>query len=255
MSGPVNKILVVEDDLGVRAIVKEILSREGMQAVAVGDGEEALERLRRSGPFDALVLDLMLPGKMDGFSVCREVRRGLAGKTNTDLPVVMLTARDDETSVVVGLEVGADDYVTKPFKPRELVSRLRAHLRRRSMDSRRPITENDRLVFPGLEIDLYGHRVLADGEEVELTAKQFDVLSLLASCPGRVYSRQQIMDHLWGGVFFGHVKAADVHIQHVRKKIEPDPKNPLYIQTVRGIGYKFSADLVGESSSANGSTS
>jgi DNA-binding response OmpR family regulator len=148
----------------------------------------------------------------------------------------MVTARDDETSVVVGLEVGADDYVTKPFSPRQLVSRVRAHLRRRRLDSRHP---ERKLEFPGLTIDLIRREVLADGRSVELTSREFEVLALLASHPGRVYHREQIMAHLWGGDFYGEARAADVHVQHIRKKIEPDPKNPRYLQTVRGIGYRF----------------
>jgi DNA-binding response OmpR family regulator len=175
---------------------------------------------------------------MDGICVCQELRNG--DSPSTDAPVLILTARDDETSVVVGLEVGADDYVTKPFRPRELVSRVRAHLRRRRLDSRAaPQEERSTLEFAGLQVDLFGRQVLADGESVELTAKEFDVLLLLASHPGRVYSREQIMRHLWNGEFFGEARAADVHIQHIRKKIEADPKNPRYIQTVRGAGYKF----------------
>jgi DNA-binding response OmpR family regulator len=230
-----SRILIVEDDPAVRDVVEYALSREGMKTETASDGEEALQSLRAAGPFDLVVLDVMLPG-MDGISVCQELRNG--DSPSTDAPVVMLTARDDETSVVVGLEVGADDYVTKPFRPRELVSRVRAHLRRRRLDSKAP-QEQNALEFPGLRVDLFGRQVFADGGPVELTAKEFDVLSLLASHPGRVYGREQIMRHLWNGEFFGEARAADVHVQHIRKKIEPDPKNPRYVQTVRGAGYKF----------------
>jgi len=230
------RILIVEDDPAVRDVVEHALSREGMETQTASDGEKALESLSAARPFDLVVLDVMLPG-MDGISVCQELRNG--DSPSTDAPVVMLTARDDETSVVVGLEVGADDYVTKPFRPRELVSRVRAHLRRRRLDSNALPQEHNRLEFPGLSVDLFGRQVLADGEPVELTAKEFDVLSLLASHPGRVYSREQIMRHLWNGEFFGEARAADVHVQHIRKKIEPDPTNPRYVQTVRGAGYKF----------------
>jgi two-component system alkaline phosphatase synthesis response regulator PhoP len=230
------RILIVEDDPAVRDVVEHALSREGMKTETASDGEEALESLRAAGPFDLVVLDVMLPG-IDGISVCQELRNG--DSPSTDAPVVMLTARDDETSIVVGLEVGADDYVTKPFRPRELVSRVRAHLRRRRLDSKVPPQEQNTLEFQGLRVDLFGRQVFADGAPVELTAKEFDVLSLLASHPGRVYGREQIMRHLWNGEFFGEARAADVHIQHIRKKIEPDPKNPRYVQTVRGAGYKF----------------
>jgi two-component system alkaline phosphatase synthesis response regulator PhoP len=233
----VAKILVVEDDPAVRDVVEHALSREGMETMTVENGEEALERLRGE-PFDLVVLDVMLPG-IDGISVCRELR---ADGENGDIPVVMLTARDDEINVVVGLEVGADDYVTKPFSPRELVSRVRAHLRRRSLDARKAeasSTAQKRLEFPGLTVDLLRRQVVLDGKEVELTAREFDVLALLASHPGRVYSREQIMRHLWDGDFFGEARAADVHVQHIRHKVEPDPKNPRYVRTVRGAGYRF----------------
>jgi DNA-binding response OmpR family regulator len=233
------RVLIVEDDPAVRDVVEHALSREGMETETASDGERALESLHAAKPFDLIVLDVMLPG-MDGISVCQELRN--SDSPSSDAPVVMLTARDDETSVVVGLEVGADDYVTKPFRPRELVSRVRAHLRRRRLDSKNLPKENNRLEFPGLQVDLFGRQVFVENREVELTAKEFDVLALLASHPGRVYSREQIMRHLWNGEFFGEARAADVHVQHIRKKIEPDPKNPRYVQTVRGAGYKF-ADI------------
>lgn len=233
------RILIVEDDPAVRDVVEHALSREGMDTTTAGDGETALERLRGSDPFDLVVLDVMLPG-MDGVSVCREIRGGEAGANNKTVPILMLTARDDEMSVVVGLEVGADDYVTKPFNPRELVSRARAHLRRSRMNV--SAEEQQRLEFPGLELDLLRREVTCEGASVSLTAKEFEVLAFLAAQPGRIYSREQIMRHLWDGDFFGETRAADVHIQHIRQKIEPDPKNPRYIQTVRGAGYRF-ADI------------
>jgi DNA-binding response OmpR family regulator len=231
-----SRILVVEDDAAVRDVVEHALTREGMEVATATDGEEALKRLDGPDLFDLVVLDVMLPG-MDGISVCQELRKG--DSPSADAPVIMLTARDDETSVVVGLEVGADDYISKPFRPRELVSRVRAHLRRQRLLSRAVPSEHKKLEFPGLEVDLFGRRVLAGGEEVELTAKEFDVLAFLATSPGRVYSREQIMRHLWDGEFYGEARAADVHIQHLRKKIEPDPQHPHYLLTVRGAGYKF----------------
>ena len=230
-----SKILVVEDDPAVRDVVEHALAREGLETSTAATGEAALERLRGSEAFDLVVLDVMLPG-MDGVSVCRELRAGTS--RNRTATVIMLTARDDETSVVVGLEVGADDYVTKPFRPRELVSRVRAHLRRRRIDSS-AAGESRKLEFPGLEVDLLRREVKSGGETASLTAKEFEVLALLASAPGRVYSREQIMRHLWDGDFFGEARAADVHVQHIRKKTEPDPANPRYVLTVRGAGYKF----------------
>ncbi len=231
----VPRILIVEDDPAVADVVEHALSRDGMGTLKVGDGESALLRLdEEAEPFDLVILDVMLPG-MDGVEVCREIR---AGSRSSDVPIVMLTARDDETSVIVGLEVGADDYVTKPFSPRQLVSRVRAHLRRRRLNSRSS-QQQQKLEFPGLALDLLRRQVSLKGTPVELTAKEFDVLALLAAHPGRVYGREQIMRHLWNGDFFGEARAADVHVQHIRKKIEPDPKNPRYLQTVRGAGYRF----------------
>lgn len=223
------KILIVEDDPAVRDIVKIALEREGMTVEAVGDGETALESFRSTSPVDLAILDIMLPG-IDGITLCQEIRR------SSDIPIVMLTARDSETDVVVGLTVGADDYVTKPVSPVELVSRVRAHLRRRRMDAQ---SANLRYEFPGLVVDLSRRRVWVDGEQVDLTATEFEILSFLAAHPGWVYSRQQIMQQLWDENFYGEARSADVHIQRIRKKIEQDPRNPRYIQTVRGIGYKF----------------
>lgn len=230
-------ILVVEDDPGVSELLEHALAREGMDVELAEDGESALERLRDPSSLDLIVLDVMLPG-VDGISVCRELR---AETPHRHAPVIILTARDDETSVVVGLEVGADDYVTKPFRPRELVSRIRAHLRRERYYSSSGVGEamERKFQFPGLDIDVTGRRVLADRRPVELTAGEFDVLALLAGHPGRVYTREEIMRHLWHGEFFGEVRAADVHVLNIRKKLESDPRRPRYVQTVRGIGYRF----------------
>src|SRR5215212_9454672 len=226
------RVLIVEDDDAMRDMVGYALAEEGMEVEAVADGESALEIFSSLGPFDLVILDVMLPG-IDGLTVCKEIT------SKSDVPVIMLTARDDETSVVVGLEVGADDYVTKPFSHRELVSRVRATLRRRRIDARIGAAEQRKLEFAGLTIDLLRREVLTGGRLVELTAKEFEILALLASSPGRVYDREEIMAHLWSGDFFGEARAADVHVQHIRRKIEPDPKNPRYVQTVRGAGYRF----------------
>ena len=225
------RVLIVEDDDAMRDMVGYALAEEGMEVEAVADGESALEIFSSSGPFDLVILDVMLPG-IDGVTVCKEVT------SKSDVPVIMLTARDDETSVVVGLEVGADDYVTKPFSHRELVSRVRATLRRRRIDARAS-TQQERIEFPGLVIDLTRRRVVAQGTLVELTAAQFNILVLLASHPGRVYGRGQIMGTVWGTDFSGDSRAADMQIRNIREKIEPDIKNPRYILTVRGIGYTF----------------
>ncbi len=232
-----SRILLIEDDAAVREVVERTLSREGFDTHAAEDGETALERLRSDDLFDLVILDVMLPG-IDGLSLCRELRA--RDDDHRYLPIIMLTTRDDETSAVVGLELGADDYMTKPFSVKELISRVRAHLRRRTLYS--GPGGQQRLVFPGLEIDLLGREVLVDGARVELTAKEFDVLVLLASHPGRVYNREQIMRHLWDGEFRGEARAADVHVGNIRKKVEPNPRVPRYVQTVRGTGYRF-ADI------------
>ena len=251
------RILLVEDDAAVRYVVEQALLAEGMEVTAVASGESGLQAFSSSGSFDLVVLDIGLPG-MDGVEVCRRIT------SESHTPVVMLTARDDEVSVVVGLEVGADDYITKPFSTRELVSRVRAHLRRRRLDllaseyaadgyltkesqgargGERPGepggTEEQVLRFPGLEIDLLRHRVEVEGKEIDLTAAQFKILALLAGHPGRVYTRIQLMEPIWGEGALTDSRAADMHVLNIRKKIEPDPEHPRYIQTVRGAGYRF----------------
>ncbi len=223
------KILIVEDDPAVRDVLRIALEREGMTVEAVGNGERALESFRDADTLDLVILDIELPD-IDGITLCQELRR------SSDVPIVMLTAREGERNVVVGLEVGADDYVTKPASPAEVVSRVRAHLRRRRMDAQ---SANIKYELRDLVIDVSRRQVWVRGEQVDLTTTEFGILSLLAAHPGWVYSRQQIMQQLWDGDFFGDARSADVHIQRIRKKIESDPKNPHYIQTVRGIGYKF----------------
>ena len=226
------RILLVEDDPAVRDIVKIALERDGMTVDATGDGESALRRFHSFATPDLVVLDIMLPG-IDGITVCQEIRR------MSNVPILVLTARDGERDVVVGLEVGADDYVTKPISPAELVSRVRAHIRRRRMDAN---DSDQRLEFPGLVIDLLRRQVWVGEESVYLTATEFEILTFLASHPGRVFSRQQIMDQLWDGAYFGDAHSTVVHIQHIREKIEPDPKRLRYIHTVRSTGYRFSDD-------------
>jgi DNA-binding response OmpR family regulator len=224
------RILLVEDDVAIRSIMERAFEREGMSVKAIADGEAALRSFRSSSnSFDVVVLDIMLPG-VDGITLCQELRK------SSDVPIVMLTARDGERNVVMGLEVGADDYVSKPVSPLEVVSRVRAHLRRRHMDGR---ALDQKLTFPGLVIDLLRRQVLVQENLVDLTATEFEILRYLAASPGRVYSRQQIMQHLWDGEFYGEPRTADVHIQRIRKKIEPDPKSPRYIKTVRGMGFRF----------------
>jgi DNA-binding response OmpR family regulator len=222
-------ILIVEDDPAVRDVLKIALEREGMLVEAVEDGETALKRFRSLDALDLVVLDIMLPD-IDGLTLCQEFRR------SSDVPIIMLTAREGERNVVLGLEVGADDYVIKPASPAEVVSRVRANLRRRRIDAQ---AANLKYEFGDLVVDLSRRQVWVHGERVDLTATEFEILRFLAAHPGWVYSRQQIMQQLWDGNFYGETRSADVHIQRIRKKIEPDPRNPRYIQTVRGMGYRF----------------
>jgi two-component system alkaline phosphatase synthesis response regulator PhoP len=223
------KVLVVEDDRGVRDVVRIALESEGMEVEVAKSAEAALELLGPAHPFNLAILDVMLPG-MDGITLCRELR------ARDSVPIIMLTARDDETSVVVGLEVGADDYVTKPFSTRQLASRVRANLRRRRLEAQ---TAEQNLAFPGLVVDVLRRQVWVGGKAVRLTPTEFDVLRILATQPGRVFGRDQITRHLRGTDFVGGARAIDTHVGHLRKKVEEDPRNPRYIRTEPGFGYKF----------------
>ena len=227
------RVLVVEDDRGVRDVVRIALESEGMDVEVARSGEVALELLGPAHPFDLAILDIMLPG-MDGITLCRELR------TRDNVPIIMLTARDDETSVVVGLEVGADDYVTKPFSTRQLASRVRANLRRRRLDSQ---TIARRLEFPGLVVDVSRRQVRVRGALVRLTPTEFDILMILAGQPGRVFSREQITRQLRGTDFVGGARTVDTHVGHLRKKVEEEPRDPRYILTEPGVGYRFVEDL------------
>jgi DNA-binding response OmpR family regulator len=220
-------VLVVDDEPIVREVVVSYLKREGYRTLEAGDGDRARELVERESP-DLVVLDLMLPG-IDGLSVCRWIR------THSDLPVIMLTARGEEADRIVGLELGADDYVTKPFSPRELAARVRTVLRRATPPS--PL--NERLAFEGLEIDAATREVRCDGEAVRLTAKEFDLLWFLASHPRRVFSRDQLMDRVWGYEAALDTGTVTVHVRRLREKIERDASHPRFLETVWGVGYRF----------------
>jgi len=222
-------ILLVDDEESVQKLLTYPLEREGYRVVQARDGEEALERFDADG-VDLIVLDLMLP-KVDGLEVCRRVR------ATSSVPIIMLTARDDEVDKVLGLELGADDYITKPFSIREFRSRVRALLRRAQLsvvDQRGETIEHE-----GLTIDLARRSVEAHGVGVQLTYVEFELLKTLAAHPGRVYSRQLLLEALWGSADFRDPRTIDVHIRHLREKIEVDPREPEYIFTVRGVGYRF----------------
>jgi two-component system response regulator RegX3 len=225
------KILVAEDEPAILDSVLYALERDGFEPEGVDDGAAALERAR-SGEFDLLVLDLMLP-QLSGLDVCRTLRAESA------LPIIMLTARSGEIDRVLGLELGADDYVTKPFSVAELVSRVRALLRRRALDRDEGALAVARV--GSLEVDFRRHEVRVDGEAILLTPSEFRLLAKLVSEPGRAFSRRELMQHLWSSEYVGDERAADVHVSNLRAKIEPDAAKPTRIVTVRGVGYKLAA--------------
>jgi DNA-binding response OmpR family regulator len=241
MAEPVTRVLVVEDEVNIRELVCLHLRHEGYVCDDVGDGKVALERTQTQS-YDLLVLDVMLPG-LDGLSLCRAVRNG---QLNADVPILMLTARREESDKVVGLESGADDYLTKPFGVRELVARARALLRRprqRLSEAASTIGGGDGLVkVHGIEIDPAKRRVQVDGREIDLTDQEFRLLHLLATHVGIVFSREALLARIWRGDTFVTVRSVDTLVKRLRRRIEVDPANPRYLLTVWGVGYKF-ADL------------
>ncbi len=220
-------VLVVDDEAIVRDIVVRYLRRDGYETREAATGDEAREILEAESP-ELVVLDVMLPGT-DGFELCRWIR------SRSELPVIMLTARGHETDRIVGLELGADDYVTKPFSPRELAVRVRNVLRR----SRPSPAETERAVFGAFEVDAAAREVRRDGELFKLTAKEFDLLWFLLSHPRRVFSREQLMDGVWGYTNALDTGTVTVHIRRMREKIEEDPSRPRFLETVWGVGYRF----------------
>jgi two-component system, OmpR family, response regulator RegX3 len=226
-----SRILVVDDELSVRESVGYALEQEGFQVTLAADGEEAEGQIS-DGNFDLLILDIMMPGK-SGLDLCREVR------AHSPVPIILLTAKDAEVDKVVGLEVGADDYVTKPFSVRELLGRVRAQLRRRELDRTSSQREGKTIDAGPVRIDLARHLVTIRNEPVNLTRSEFQVLRLLAERPGQVFSRLEIMEELWQSEFSGDVRACDVHISNLRQKIERDPQEPELVLTVRGVGYRL----------------
>jgi len=220
------RILIVEDESAIAGLLCDDLALEGYEVVAVGDGEAATAAIA-SSPFDLVILDVMLPGK-DGFEVCREIRRaGLA------LPIIMLTAKAQESDTVMGLEIGADDYVTKPFSPRELRARVKAALRRAAGEAPKVYR------FGQVEVDFGRRELRCGGKPVEVTTIEFKLLSAFIRHRGRVLSRERLLDEAWGRGVFVTDRAVDTHIVNVRRKIEPDPAVPRYLVSVRGAGYRF----------------
>jgi DNA-binding response OmpR family regulator len=223
-------ILLVDDEDAVQKLLAYPLEREGFRVVQARDGEEALARFA-SEHVDLVVLDIMLP-RLDGLEVCRRLR------SQSSVPIIMLTARDDELDKVLGLELGADDYITKPFSIREFRSRVRALLRRAAAPRSGGFAD-EVISADGLRIDLGRRQVELDGRTVALTYVEFELLRTLASNPGRVYTRQMLLESLWGGSAYREPRTIDVHVRHLREKLETDPREPEYIFTVRGVGYRF----------------
>ena len=231
-------VLVVEDEPNIRELVCLHLGLEGYRCEGIPDGQQALRRTEQER-FDLLVLDLMIPG-LDGLALCRAVRKGI---TNHDVPILILTARRDESDKVIGLESGADDYLTKPFGVRELVARARALLRR-PRQAPAPVTDGNGSLGPalsihGLGIDPARRRVDSDGRDIDLTDQEFRLLYLLASHPGIVFSREALLAKIWRGDTFVTVRSVDTLVKRLRRRIEPDPGNPRHLLTVWGVGYKF----------------
>ena len=225
------RILLVDDEESIRTLLAFPLRKDGYEVVAANDGQEALDRFRET-VFDLVVLDVMMPA-VDGLEVCRRLR------ARSTVPIIMLTAKTEEVDKIVGLELGADDYITKPFSVREFRSRVKAALRRASMtrdessDGQAPLEVHD------LRIEPDRRAVRARGEEVALTFVEFEILAALAGAPGRVWSREQLLTRVWGDSAYRDPRTVDVHIRHLREKLEVDPRQPEYLFTVRGVGYRF----------------
>lgn len=226
-----DKILVVEDDTNLLETVKYNLRKDGYEIITATDGEQAVNAARREKP-DLIILDIMLP-KMNGFEVCRILRKEM------NVPILMLTAKDDETDKVVGLEIGADDYMTKPFSMRELMARVRAMLRRSKMVATSSPATLPLIKIGVLELDIARHLASLSGVALELSPKEFDLLAFLARNQGLVFSREQLLEKVWGYDFAGNTRTVDVHIRWLRQKIETDAGHPRYLVTVRGTGYKL----------------
>jgi DNA-binding response OmpR family regulator len=220
-------VLVVDDEPIVREVVLRYLERDGFRTLEAGDGDTARRLVEDESP-GLVILDIMLPGA-DGLELCRWIR------ARSELPVILLTARGEEADRIVGLELGADDYVTKPFSPRELAARVRTVLRRSSPQ----VPKAERLSFDGLELDARTREVTAGGDPLKLTAREFDLLWFLASHPKQVFSREQLMDRVWEYAAAFDTGTVTVHVRRLREKIEPDPAHPRYLQTVWGVGYRF----------------
>lgn len=225
------KILIVEDDPEIRDFIKLYLSNDGYKTVEVDQGDLAVKVFHEEQP-DLVILDILLPG-LDGIEVCREIRK------TSIVPIILLSNKIEETDKIIGLTVGADDYMTKPFSPRELTARIRTHLRREMYYTERQQKSQSVIKFANLMIDLERHQVIAYGEEIELSAKEFSLLAYMAKHPGRIFKVEELFEQVWGESSLGDTRTVMVHISSLRKKIEHETSNPEFIITVRGAGYKF----------------
>jgi DNA-binding response OmpR family regulator len=224
-------ILLVEDDPTLLEAIRYNLGKEGYLVVTAADGMQALEQARQANP-DLVILDIMLP-RLDGLEVCRTLRR------DSSVPILMLTAKSGETDTVLGLEMGADDYLAKPFRLRELLARVKAQLRRAEMPHAGPKPALDRVQFGRISVERDSRRVFREGKEIGLTLKEYDLLEYLRANAGKVISREVLLDKVWGYGFAGDSRTVDVHVRWLREKIEDDPANPRHIRTVRGVGYRL----------------
>ncbi|WMJ82116.1 response regulator transcription factor [Clostridium sp. MB40-C1] len=224
-----DKILIVDDEVHIQELIKFNLENNGYEVLCASDGIEALKTAKKHMP-QLILLDVMLPG-MDGYDVCKEIRKD---NTISNIPIIMITAKGEELDKILGLELGADDYIIKPFSVRELVARVKAVLRR----TRIQYTDNV-YCFGNVSIDFQKHEILKDDEKIDLTLKEFELLEVLIKNKGRVMTRDFLLDKIWGYEYIGETRTVDVHIRHLRKKVEEDDKNPRYIETIRGIGYRF----------------
>ena len=227
-----SKVLIVEDERAIVEILKFNLSREGYETLEALDGEAGLQLARTADP-DLILLDVMLP-KLDGFSICRQLREG-----GISTPIIMLTAREEENDKVFGLEAGADDYITKPFSMRELMARVKANIRRRTLDSAEGPAPSQETPSTGLVLDPDGFAARKNGVLVELTQKEFDLLSFLMAAPDKVFTREELLEKVWNYDYYGDMRTVDVTVRRLREKIEDDPGKPAHILTKRGAGYYF----------------
>jgi two-component system alkaline phosphatase synthesis response regulator PhoP len=227
------RVLIIEDEPNIIELVAYNLEKEGWLVSKAQTGEEGWDKIQAEHP-DIILLDLMLPG-IDGMEICRRTRQN---KLTRDIPIIILTAKAEEADRVLGLETGADDYVTKPFSPRELIARIRAVLRRADKNFSE-VEANEMMVLGPIKMDLRQHKVLVNTDEIELTPKEFDLLHLLMSHPGRAFSREYLLENLWGYEFFGDTRTVDVHVRRLRQKIEDNPAQPYWLETVRGVGYRI----------------